>query len=120
MSLRLNLRNAAAACAVAATVVSGSAFASTINQNTSWTINRTGATGTYRVVAYGDSIYAGYNGSLFSVARRASPYVSGQHRGGTPHQVGRQGGRHLPQQDLRRALVHADGEHARGDVRDVR
>jgi lysophospholipase L1-like esterase len=81
MSLRLNLRNAAAACAAAATVVSGSAFASTINQNTSWTITRTGATSTYRVVAYGDSIYAGYNGSLFSVARRASPYVSGEYLG---------------------------------------
>jgi len=81
MSLRLNLRNAAAACAVAATVVSGSAFASTINQNTSWTISRTGATSTYRVVAYGDSIYAGYNGALWSVARRASPYVSGEYLG---------------------------------------
>ncbi|HLK99764.1 MAG TPA: SGNH/GDSL hydrolase family protein [Myxococcaceae bacterium] len=81
MSLRLNLRNAATACAVAATVVSGSAFASTINQNTSWTISRTGAVGTYRVVAYGDSIYAGYNGALWSVARRASPYVSGEYLG---------------------------------------
>jgi lysophospholipase L1-like esterase len=81
MSLRLNLRGATAACAVAATVVSGSAFASTINQNTSWTITRSGATSTYRVVAYGDSIYAGYNGSLFSVARRASPYASGEYLG---------------------------------------
>jgi lysophospholipase L1-like esterase len=81
MSLRLNLRGATAACAFAATVVSGSAFASTINQNTSWTINRTGATSTYRVVAYGDSIFAGYNGGLFSVARRAEPYTSGEYLG---------------------------------------
>ena len=81
MSLRLNLRGATAACAVAATVVSGSAFASTINQNTSWTINRTGATSTYRVVAYGDSIFAGYNGSLFSVAKRAEPLASGEYLG---------------------------------------
>jgi lysophospholipase L1-like esterase len=81
MSLRLNLRGVTAACAFAATVVSGSAAASTINQNTSWTINRSGATSTYRVVAYGDSIFAGYNGSLFSVARRASPYVSGEYLG---------------------------------------
>jgi lysophospholipase L1-like esterase len=81
MSLRLNLRGATAACALAATVVSGSAVASTINHNTSWTINRTGATSTYRVVAYGDSIFAGYNGGLFSVARRAEPYTSGEYLG---------------------------------------
>ncbi|MDY7230956.1 SGNH/GDSL hydrolase family protein [Hyalangium rubrum] len=81
MSLRFNLRGASAACALAATVVSGSAAASTINQNTSWTITRTGATSTYRVVAYGDSIFAGYNGSLFSVARRAAPYASGEYLG---------------------------------------
>ena len=76
MSLR---RNLSAACVLAATVVSGSAAASTINQNTSWTVTRTGATSTYRVVAYGDSIFAGYNGSLFSVARRAEPYTSGEY-----------------------------------------
>jgi lysophospholipase L1-like esterase len=81
MSLRLNLRRATAACALAATVVSGSAVASTINQNTSWTITRSGATGTYRVVAYGDSIFAGYNGSLFSVARRAEPFAAGEYLG---------------------------------------
>jgi lysophospholipase L1-like esterase len=81
MSLHFNLRGATAACALAATVVSASAFASTINQNTSWTINRTGATSTYRVVAYGDSIFAGYNGGLWSVARRASPYTSGEYLG---------------------------------------
>jgi lysophospholipase L1-like esterase len=33
------------------------------------------------VVAYGDSIFAGYNGSLFSVARRAAPYTSGEYLG---------------------------------------
>jgi lysophospholipase L1-like esterase len=81
MSPRFTLRGATAACALAATVVSGTAVASTINQNTSWTISRSGATSTYRVVAYGDSIFAGYNGSLFSVARRASPYVAGEYLG---------------------------------------
>ncbi|WP_224240837.1 SGNH/GDSL hydrolase family protein [Hyalangium gracile] len=81
MSLRFNLRGATAACALATTVVSSAAFASTINQNTSWTINRSGATSTYRVVAYGDSIFAGYNGSLFSVARRAGPYAAGEYLG---------------------------------------
>jgi len=81
MSLRFNLRGATAVCALAATVVSGSAAASTINQNTSWTIDRAGTTTKYRVVAYGDSIFAGYNGSLFSVARRAAPYTSGEYLG---------------------------------------
>jgi lysophospholipase L1-like esterase len=81
MSLRFNLRGATAAVALAAAVVSGSAAASTINQNTSWTIDRAGTSTKYRVVAYGDSIYAGYNGALFSVARRASPYSSGEYLG---------------------------------------
>ncbi|MFY0579813.1 hypothetical protein ACN28S_41160 [Cystobacter fuscus] len=56
----------------------GDALASTINQNTSWTINR-GATTTYRVVAYGDSIFAGYKGSLSSVAKRSGPQVQGEY-----------------------------------------
>jgi lysophospholipase L1-like esterase len=67
-------------CAVAAAaLVGGSAAASTINQSTSWTITRSGATSTYRVVAYGDSIYAGYNGDLFSVGKRAAPLVDGEY-----------------------------------------
>jgi lysophospholipase L1-like esterase len=57
------------------------ARANTINQNTSWTITRSGATATYRVVAYGDSIFAGYNGALYSVARRAAPFVDGEYLG---------------------------------------
>jgi lysophospholipase L1-like esterase len=81
MSLRFNLRGVTAACTLVAAVVSGSAAASTINQNTSWTIDRAGTTTKYRVVAYGDSIYAGYNGALWSVARRASPYASGEYLG---------------------------------------
>jgi lysophospholipase L1-like esterase len=55
------------------------ARASTINQNTSWTINTPGATTTYRVVGYGDSIYAGYHGSIFNVAKRAAPLVDGEY-----------------------------------------
>ncbi len=61
-------------------VAAGPASASTINQNTSWTINR-GASTTSRVVAYGDSIFAGYNGSLFSVDKRAAPLVDGEYLG---------------------------------------
>ena len=45
------------------------ASANTITQNTSWTIDRSGTTTKYRVVGYGDSIYAGYRGSIC----RASP-----------------------------------------------
>ncbi len=63
----------------AAVAMSAEAGASTINQNTSWTINKSGATTTYRVVAYGDSIFAGYNGGLFSVARRAAPWADGEY-----------------------------------------
>ena len=42
-------------------LVSG-ARANTVTQNTSWTIDRPGTSTTYRVTAYGDSIYAGYHG----------------------------------------------------------
>ena len=39
------------------------AAANTLTQNVSWQIERAGTTTKYRLVAYGDSIYAGYNGS---------------------------------------------------------
>lgn len=77
MSFRRNGLSLAAV--VAAGAVSGSAMASTINQNTSWTIDRSTSTTKYRIVAYGDSIYAGYNGGLTSVARRAAPVVQGEY-----------------------------------------
>src|SRR5690242_16026791 len=76
MSVRSKL---SCAVVVATTLVGGRATASAINQNTAWTINRTNATTTYRVVAYGDSIFAGYNGAPYSVARRAAPYVDGEY-----------------------------------------
>lgn len=53
--------------------------ASTINQNVSWTIDRAGTTAKYRVVAYGDSIYAGYNGSISNAARYAAPTVDAEY-----------------------------------------
>jgi lysophospholipase L1-like esterase len=62
-----------------AAAMSVEARASTINQNTSWTITKSGATATYRVVAYGDSIFAGYHGSIFNVAKRAAPLVDGEY-----------------------------------------
>jgi cysteine-rich repeat protein len=55
-----------------------SAHATTIAQNSSWTVSRTGATQTLRVVAYGDSIFAGYTNAT-TVARRAAPYVMAEY-----------------------------------------
>ncbi|KFA91893.1 SGNH/GDSL hydrolase family protein [Archangium violaceum] len=79
MFSRLNGQGVSLAVTLTASLVlGGDALASTINQNTSWTINR-GAASTYRVVAYGDSIFAGYNGGLFSVAKRAAPAVEGEY-----------------------------------------
>lgn len=58
---------------------SASAFGSTLNQNVSWTVDRAGTTTKYRVVAYGDSIYAGYNGSVSNAARYAAPTVESEY-----------------------------------------
>jgi lysophospholipase L1-like esterase len=63
----------------AAVLCSSAALANTVTQNTSWTIDRSGTSTRYRVVAYGDSIYAGYNGSISSVAIAAAPWVQGDY-----------------------------------------
>ncbi|MGE5451284.1 MAG: SGNH/GDSL hydrolase family protein [Acidobacteriota bacterium] len=55
------------------------ATASTLNQNVSWTIDRANTTTKYRVVAYGDSIYAGYNGSTTSAAKYSAPTVDAEY-----------------------------------------
>src|SRR5262244_496535 len=55
------------------------AQASTLTQNSSWTVDRSGTSTKYRVVAYGDSIYAGYNGSITSAAIFSAPVVSGDY-----------------------------------------
>ena len=74
------LRTAAALAAVLAVGALGMpANASTVTQNTSWTIDRSGTSTSYRVVAYGDSIYAGYYGSISRVAKRAAPWVEGEY-----------------------------------------
>jgi lysophospholipase L1-like esterase len=62
-----------------ATLYAAPASASTITQNVSWTIDRANTTAKYRITAYGDSIYAGYRGSLSSVARRSAPTVMGEY-----------------------------------------
>jgi hypothetical protein len=53
--------------------------ASTLNQNASWTIDRSATSTKYRSVAYGDSIYAGYNGSITSAAKFAAPTVNAEY-----------------------------------------
>jgi len=62
-----------------AVAMAAPAMASTVTQNVSWTIDRPGTTANYRVTAYGDSIYAGYRGSISSVARRAAPQVDAEY-----------------------------------------
>jgi hypothetical protein len=45
----------------------------------SWTIDRAGTSTKYRLVAYGDSIYAGYNTSVFNAAKYAAPTVDAEY-----------------------------------------
>ena len=62
------------------------AGANTLTQNSTWTIDRSGTSTQYRVIAYGDSIFAGYTGSILNVTKRAAPGVDGEylfHRFGT-------------------------------------
>ena len=55
------------------------AMANTLTQNVSWTINRANVTTKYRLVAYGDSIYSGYNGSVTNAAKYAAPTVDAEY-----------------------------------------
>jgi lysophospholipase L1-like esterase len=67
-------------CATASLLVAGrEANANTLTQNSSWTIDQAASSTKYRVVSYGDSLFAGYNGSLSNVDRRASPMVQGEY-----------------------------------------
>jgi lysophospholipase L1-like esterase len=59
--------------------IGSSAMASTLTQNVTWTIDRAGTSTKYRVTAYGDSIYAGYYGSISRAAKRAAPHVDGEY-----------------------------------------
>jgi len=65
---------------VAVLGMSSAAVASTLTQNTTWTIDRSGTTTKYRIAAYGDSIYAGYYGSYYSVAKTAAPEIAGEYQ----------------------------------------
>lgn len=68
--------------AVLALVTVLPAVASTLTQNVSWTIDRADTNTTYRVVAYGDSIYAGYNTSISRAAKYAAPTVESEYLSG--------------------------------------
>ena len=75
MNIR-NLKQGAALLSALGFLALGSeAYASTLTQNMAWTIDRAGTSAKYRVAAYGDSIYAGYNTSLFEEALFAAPTV---------------------------------------------
>jgi len=74
---RRTTRRCAAALALVA--IAAPTLASTLNQNVSWTVDRAGTTAKYRVVAYGDSIYAGYNGSVSNAARWSAPTVDSEY-----------------------------------------
>ncbi len=65
--------------ALAALSIGSTGFASTLNQNVSWTVDRSGTSAKYRIVAYGDSIYAGYNGSISNAARYSAPTVDAEY-----------------------------------------
>jgi lysophospholipase L1-like esterase len=79
MKRRLVQHSSATLGLAAALAVASPAMASTVTQNVSWTIDRAGTTANYRVVAYGDSIYAGYRGSISNVALRAAPHVDAEY-----------------------------------------
>lgn len=83
----MNIRFGRTALTLVSTLALGlaapEARANTLNQNVSWTIDRAGTTTKYRVVAYGDSIYAGYNGSTISAAKYAAPTVYAEYLAAT-------------------------------------
>jgi len=54
-------------------------LANTVTQNVSWTIDRSDTSTKYRIAAYGDSIYAGYHGSIWDVAIWSAPTVDGEY-----------------------------------------
>jgi len=64
---------------VALATLGSQAAANTLTQNVSWTIDRAGTSTRYRIAAYGDSIYAGYNTSITSAAKYAAPTVDAEY-----------------------------------------
>ena len=79
MSSRFRAASRTLLPALALLVLGSQATANTLTQNVSWTIDRAGTSTQYRIVAYGDSIYAGYNGSAFYAAKYAAPTVDAEY-----------------------------------------
>ncbi len=80
MNITWGIRQSLALVSLAAILGIGTeALATTVTQNTSWTIDRAGTTAKYRIAAYGNSIYAGYYGSISRVAKRAGPWADGEY-----------------------------------------
>lgn len=79
MSARFRAALRALLPALALLLLGSQAAANTLNQNVSWTIDRAGTSTKYRLVAYGDSIYAGYNGSTVSAAKYSAPTVDAEY-----------------------------------------
>jgi lysophospholipase L1-like esterase len=75
--MRIALRALLASVALAG--LGATAEANTLTQNVSWTIDRPGTSTKYRIVAYGDSIYAGYNTSIISAAKYSAPTVDAEY-----------------------------------------
>ncbi len=67
------------ACSAGILAIASVAAANTVTQNVSWTIDRSNTSTKYRVVAYGDSIYAGYEGEIWAVAVWSAPNVQGDY-----------------------------------------
>jgi lysophospholipase L1-like esterase len=65
--------------AVLMLALGGQAIGNTLNQNVSWTVDRAGTSTKYGIVAYGDSIYAGYNGSISNAAKYSAPTVDAEY-----------------------------------------
>ena len=79
MNIRIHSSRIRLLTALAMFAASSNMLANTLTQNVSWTIDRAGTTTKYRVVAYGDSIYAGYNGSITNAAKYAAPTVDAEY-----------------------------------------
>ncbi|HYB98082.1 MAG TPA: hypothetical protein VEC57_03000 [Candidatus Limnocylindrales bacterium] len=79
MTIRSTKGSIALLSMLAALGMGSQALASTLTQNVSWTIDRSGTSTKYRITAYGDSIYAGYNGSTTNAAKYAATTVDAEY-----------------------------------------
>jgi hypothetical protein len=67
------------ATALALLTAASPGMANTLTQNVSWIIDRADTPVGYRLVAYGDSLYSGYNGSVAYAAKYSAPVVDGEY-----------------------------------------